>query len=183
MTPGDGRRIEHDLDVGIASDHMFTGRQRNASAFRFDPAQHVSAGLCTRNWLHNARSAERVSETVHGPHESGSAGRITQSFSNLCDEIREISLYDVSVGPQKFLKRRLGHNIRPGEDKRREELKCFRREVNLTILTRELPGIQIQREWVKANSHPLGLLRRHCMRSAWADVQATASLKSHFPEH
>jgi len=90
---------------------------------------------------------------VHGPHESGRAGRITQSFSNLCDEIREISLYDVSVGPQKFLKRRLGDNIWPGEDKRREELKCFRGEVNLTILTRELPGFQIQREWVKANSH------------------------------
>ena len=72
VTPGHRGRVEPDLDVGVAADDVFAGRERKALRSPFEPAAHGRGRASARSGsVADGLSAERVAESVRGADDTG----------------------------------------------------------------------------------------------------------------
>ena len=115
-------------------------------------SQHVvdRAGLVSVRQRHGL-AAKRIAEPVRGPDPHRRAAPVAERFANLGHEVREIGFGDEGVRPQTFLQRRLGEDLRTIEGERHQQLERLGRQMNLAVLPRQLPGVEIEGERAEAN--------------------------------
>ena len=127
MTPGHSGRVQEDLHVGVAAEHVLALVDRDAAVRPFHEeggfaaATSGPAGPGLRQ-----RLAKRVAEPVDGPDESRPGGIVAERVANLADQIGEVLLDDKRGGPQTLLQIALGDRLRPVGDEDAQQVERFR---------------------------------------------------------
>ena len=140
--------VEADGRLGIAANHVLARWQREAQPAPLNPAAH-RAGL----HLVLRLAAKCVAAAMDRAHVFRLAAPIVQRRSDLADEIRQVGFDDEGARPEQFDQLGLPHDGRPPGDEQREQVERFRRQVHGAGRSRQLTGVEVEREFVEAQRH------------------------------
>ena len=147
VAPGDTRRIEKELEIGIASQHVFAFAETRA-AVRPRKAESDGGLLagCVVRWGFGRPHLKRVAKPGDCAHEAWMRRIISEGLSNLGDEIHQVLLDHEGVGPEELLKGDLRECLGSIRDEDLQQLIRLRRERDRVTSPQQLPRVQIQHE-------------------------------------
>ena len=154
MTPRDRRRVQPDLDIGIASDDVFSDGQREALPAPLEPAQGSDAVWLQRSsatWWRHRRTRSRIRAPFARKEgfepRSPSASRISATRFE-----RFASATNVS-GQRRCCSTSFDRTFGRSRIERSQQLERLRRQVNVAASARQLSRVEIEDEWAEAERH------------------------------
>lgn len=105
MAAGDISRIEEQLQIGVAAEHVFTVGEPNATAGPYQTeARLLAATLPPFGGRLRGHVSERIAKSVDGTDELRMRRVVAEGRTDLRDEIDEILFDNEGLGPELLLK-------------------------------------------------------------------------------
>jgi hypothetical protein len=142
-----GRGFFHTTEEVLAFD------ERNIAFFPGQPEPDSPGCRLAPRRTPGHDAAESVSEAVHGPQQPRIPSGVAQGAPERGHEPGQAGLGDERVRPQSIADLRLRERARTLRDEEFQELKSLRGEVDLLAATKQLPGLRVQRQVTKCQSH------------------------------